>query len=102
MQGDLFSPPKKPPTVDEASGVARPEDTAPEEEAFGPPEHVEPDMADDASPAADPGDEENVVATPVTLLGATRGPIRVSLASHAPAQGPRGKGKQNGRGWGKG
>ena len=92
-QGDLFSHPKKPPTVDESIGVPVPEDAAPQEEVFGRPEHIEPDMADDVSPVADPGEEENVVATPVTLLGATRGTIRVSLAAHGRAEGPREKAK---------
>lgn len=92
-QGDLFSGQKKPPTADEVIGAPDPEEAAPHEEAFGPPEHVEPDMADDASSIADPVDEENVVATPVTLLGATSGTIRVSLASHGRAEGPREKAK---------
>ncbi|OYW86974.1 MAG: conjugal transfer protein TraD, partial [Sphingobium sp. 32-64-5] len=94
VQDDLFSHRKDPPPANEATGAPGPEDSARPEEAFGPPEPVEPDMADDHAPIsdpADPPDEENVVASPVPLLGAARGTIRVKLSSHGRSEGPREK-----------
>jgi len=92
-QGDLFSGQRNSPPVDEPTGAPAPEEIAGNDEAFTPPEHVDPDMADEISPIEDQVDGDEVVATPVTLLGAARGSIRVTLASHGRAEGPREKAK---------
>ena len=92
-QGDLFSDQQNPRPADEETGVSRPEEAGEHEEVFGPHQPVEPDTEGEGAPISDPPDEDNVVATPVPLLGAVRGTIRVSLASHGRAEGPREKAK---------
>src|SRR5690606_33227446 len=88
-QGDLFTGEASPPPAEEPTAVPDPQDAVPQDEVFGPADHGESGMADDGAPIDNHPDEENRVATPIPLLGAKRGSIRVSLASHGRAEGPR-------------
>ncbi len=65
----------------------------PQDEVFGPTDHSDSGMTDEGAPIDDHPDEENRVATPIPLLGATRGTIRVRLDSHGRSEGPREKAK---------
>mgnify|MGYP001159251884 CR=1 FL=1 len=96
-QGDLFTgeanpPPAREPTQEPPS-LPDPQDAVPQDEVFGPTDHSDSGMTDEGAPIDDHPDEENRVATPIPLLGATRGTIRVRLDSHGRSEGPREKAK---------
>ena len=87
-QGDLFGKEKTPPIV-EPVVTPPPEDAAADHEAFVPAAPDSPETDDDLAAAGVAPDNEHRTATPVTLLGASRGSVRVTLASHDRADGAR-------------
>ena len=92
-QGDFFNRPNDPPPVDETTGVPIPEEAAGHDKSTIPPDHPDPDMGEGDLPIEDHADADDVVATPIPLLGARRGTLRVSLDSHGRSEGPREKAK---------
>ena len=79
--------------MDETTGVPIPEEAAGHDKSTIPPDHPDPDMGEGDLPIEDHADADDVVATPIPLLGARRGTLRVSLDSHGRSEGPREKAK---------